>query len=164
MKVIWLPEVLRTLARNKLSQGKEAPLRIPSFAPFRRFLRQCPFKIKPPLLDAIHVLVPAPSSAKNAREHSPVGKNGTDTSGRDRPEIFKRHWEEKHGDQGAVPARERFEIYSPDQVVGFITNSVMSVDDAAAHAHLLVVAKMWELGKQDVWGDPWGRKERRVAL
>jgi hypothetical protein len=63
----------------RLSRGKEAPLRVTPFTPLRCFLRQCLPQIKPPL-DATHVLALAPISAKNARDSSPVGKNGTDTS------------------------------------------------------------------------------------
>lgn len=45
----------------------------------------------------------------------------------------------------------------------FITLNVMSVDEAAAHARVLVDARKWELGKQDVWENSWGRKGRKVG-
>jgi hypothetical protein len=47
--------------------------------------------------------------------------------------------------------------------VKFITFGVMSVDEAAALARVLVDARKWELGKQGVWGDSWGRKERKAG-
>jgi len=82
----------------------------------------------------------------------------------DRIDIFKRHWGDNHGVEGAVPVRWQFEIYSPDEVVEFINLGVLSVDDAAVYARSLVDARMWELGKKDVWGrDSWGRKERKAG-
>ncbi|KAI0250303.1 hypothetical protein BJV78DRAFT_1219779 [Lactifluus subvellereus] len=70
--------------RCRFSQGKEAPgpLWVTSLTLLRRFLHRCPSKIKPSPLNAVHGPATAPSSAKNAREHSPLGGSGTDTSGR----------------------------------------------------------------------------------
>ena len=63
---------------------------------------------------------------------------------------------------GAIPVREQFEIYSPKEIVKFITFGVMSVEEAAAHARVLVDTRRLELGKQDVWEGSWGRKERQA--
>jgi hypothetical protein len=76
--------------------------------------------------------------------------------------VFKKHWKNKHRDEGPTPFREQFEIYGPDHVVEFIILGVLSVDEAAAHARSLVDARIRELGKQDVWEDSRGGRMRRA--
>ncbi|KAI0254599.1 hypothetical protein BJV78DRAFT_1351119 [Lactifluus subvellereus] len=126
--------------------------------------QQCPSKIKCPPLRAIHTHPLAPNSARNARDYSPVGGSGTDTSGCTSRTGFIAHHRVAPG-EAIVPTSSKSVGKINTETKGQLLTSsevdhprVMSVDDAATYARSLVEARSWELGKQGVWEDSQDRR------
>ncbi|KAH9961567.1 hypothetical protein BC827DRAFT_326524 [Russula dissimulans] len=76
----------------------------------------------------------------------------------DRPENLVRHWNTAH--HGPLPAREQCQIYDPNWLVELILDGTSTVEWAAWVAQLIVANRAGELGKGDLWDNPWGRRMR----
>jgi len=77
----------------------------------------------------------------------------------DRPENLARHWNTT-AHHGPVPAREQCQIYDPSWLVELILDGTLTVERAAWVAQLIVVHRAGELGRGDLWDNPWGRRMR----
>jgi len=81
-----------------------------------------------------------------------------------RPENLARHWNAAHHYYGPVPGRDQSLIYDPNLLVGLILDGFLTVEQAASIAASFVMDRAGELGKGGVWGNPWGRRMRRVRV
>jgi len=81
-----------------------------------------------------------------------------------RPNVFRRHWANSHPPSGQDLDEGQFKAYDPWPLVEGIEEGSLSVEEAKNHAMSMVKEKASELGKQELWENPWGRKGRRDQL
>ena len=71
------------------------------------------------------------------------------------------HWANSHPPRGQDLDRDQFKAYDTGPLVERIEEGSISVEGAKNEAMTMVRAKAAELGKQELWENPWGRKGRR---
>ena len=81
----------------------------------------------------------------------------------DRLGVFRGHWGNCHPPSGQDLDEGQFKTYDPGPLIERIEEGSLSVEEARNYAMTMVREKASELGKQELWENPWGRKGRRRA-
>ena len=76
--------------------------------------------------------------------------------------VFKRHWGNSHPPSSQDLEEDQFKAYDPGPLVEMIEEGSLSVEEAKNRAMTMVKEKASELGKQELWENPWGRQGRRA--
>jgi len=74
----------------------------------------------------------------------------------DRPENLATHWNNIHSHYGPAPPPQQ--IYDSKELITAILDGVLTVEEAAEIALLVVAIKAVELDKGDGWENGWGRR------
>lgn len=81
----------------------------------------------------------------------------------DRLDVFRGHLGNSHPPSSQDLDEGQFKTYDPWPLIERIEDGSLSVEEAKNYAMRMVREKGSELGKQELWENPWGRKGRRRA-
>jgi hypothetical protein len=80
----------------------------------------------------------------------------------DRVGIFKSHWTRDHPSSSQELDEDQNKTYDPCPLVNGVVEGKLSIQDAEGQALSMVKKRAVELGMQELYEKPWGRKARRV--
>jgi hypothetical protein len=78
----------------------------------------------------------------------------------DRLSAFKRHWTDVHPSSSQELGEDQYKTYDPLPLVKKIVGRALSIQDAEKDALSMVRKKASELGRKELYENPWGRKRR----